>query len=176
MDLPALRVEQHRHFGGEGVFGAMATEQRLTPAGKQKLEDDLHFLKTVKLPELAQRIQESNEDGDISDNSEHEDLKEEMVRVEARIHEIEFNLGHAEIVDKPSIEGVVGFGSTVTIRDQDGVSETWTLVSSQEQDTRRGTISTESPVGQRMMGKRLGESFEVETPGGTIVYTVEKVE
>ena len=174
--MPALRVERARHFGGEGVFCTMATEQRLTPAGKQKLEDDLHFLKTVRLPELSQRIQESNLDGDISDNSEHEDLKEEMVRVEARIHEIEYNLGHAEIVDKPSVEGIVGFGSTVTIKDQDGISETWTLVSSQEQDTRRGTISTESPVGQRMMGKRVGESFEVSTPGGAIVYTVEKVE
>lgn len=154
----------------------MTTEQWLTPAGKQKLEEDLHQLKTVRLPELTRRIQESNEEGDISDNSEYEDLKEEMVRVEARIYEIEYNLSHAEIIEKSANTDAVGFGSTVTIRDQEGFSETWTLVSSQEQDTRRGTISTESPVGQKMIGKRVGESFSVETPGGTIVYTVEKVE
>lgn len=154
----------------------MTTDQRLTPAGKLKLEEDLAQLRTVRLPELTRRIQISNEEGDVSDNSEYEELKDELVRVEARIAEIEFNLGHATIVDKEASNGQVGFGSTVTIRDQDGLSETWTLVSSQEQDTRRGTISTESPVGVAMMGKSVGDSFEVRTPVGTIVYTVEKVE
>lgn len=154
----------------------MTTDQRLTPAGKQKLEEDLENLRTVRLPELTRRIQSSNEEGDVSDNSEYEELKDELVRVEARIAEIEFNLGHARIVEKEATNGMVGFGSTVTIRDQDGISETWTLVSSQEQDTRRGTISTESPVGVAMMGKVVGDSFEVRTPAGAIVYTVEKVE
>lgn len=154
----------------------MATDQRLTPAGKQKLEQDLAHLRTVRLPELTQRIAASNEEGDVSDNAEYEELKDELVRVEARIAEIEFNLGHATIVEKAASNGVVGFGSTVTIRDQDGLSETWTLVSSQEQDTRRGTISTESPVGLAMTGKVVGDSFEVKTPVGSIVYTVEKVE
>jgi len=154
----------------------MATDQRLTPAGKKKLEEDLAHLRNVRLPELTQRIQASNEEGDVSDNAEYEDLKDELVRVEARIAEIEFNLGHATIVEKTEANGTVGFGSTVTIRDQDGISETWTLVSSQEQDTRRGTISTESPVGLAMMGKQVGDSFEVATPVGAIVYTVEKVE
>ncbi|CAN5476040.1 transcription elongation factor GreA [soil metagenome] len=154
----------------------MTTDQRLTPAGKLKLEEDLAQLRTVRLPELTRRSQISNEEGDVSDNSEYEELKDELVRVEARIAEIEFNLGHARIVAKEATDGQVGFGSTVTIRDQDGLSETWTLVSSQEQDTRRGTISTESPVGVAMMGKSAGDSFEVRTPAGAIVYTVEKVE
>jgi transcription elongation factor GreA len=154
----------------------MATDQRLTPAGKQKLEEDLAQLRTVRLPELTQRIAASNEEGDVSDNAEYEELKDELVRIEARIAEIEFNLGHATIVEKAAANGVVGFGSTVTIRDAEGLSETWTLVSSQEQDTRRGTISTESPVGLAMMGKSVGDSFEVKTPVGSIVYTVEKVE
>jgi transcription elongation factor GreA len=154
----------------------MTTDQRLTPAGKLKLEEDLAQLRTVRLPELTRRIQVSNEEGDVSDNSEYEELKDELVRVELRIAEIEFNLGHATIVDKETTNGQVGFGSTVTIRDQDGLSETWTLVSSQEQDTRRGTISTESPVGVALMGKKVGDSFEVRTPAGAIVYTVEKVE
>lgn len=154
----------------------MTTDQRLTPAGKQKLEEDLANLRTVRLPELTRRIQSSNEEGDVADNSAYEELKDDLVRMEQRIAEIEFNLGHARIVDKEGANGKVGFGSTVTIRDPEGLSETWTLVSSQEQDTRRGTISTESPVGVAMMGKGVGDSFEVRTPVGAIVYTVEKVE
>ncbi len=154
----------------------MATDQRLTPAGKLKLEEDLAFLQNVRLPELTERIQQSNEEGDVSDNSEYEDLKDELVRIEARIAELEYNLQHAQIVEKAAGSGEVGFGSTVTIRDEDGTVETWTLVSSQEQDTRRGTISTESPVGIALMGKKVGESAEVATPVGTIVYTVEKVD
>lgn len=154
----------------------MTTDQRLTPAGKIKLEADLAFLRDVRLPELTERIQTSNEEGDVSDNSEYEELKDELVRIEARIAELEYNLQHARIVEKDADSDVVGFGSTVTIRDQDGIVETWTLVSSQEQDTRRGTISTESPVGLALVGKRAGESAEVTTPGGVIVYTVEKVD
>ena len=154
----------------------MATDQRLTPAGKIKLEEDLAFLRDSRLPELTERIQTSNEEGDISDNSEYEELKDEMMRVEARIAEIEYNLLHATIVEKDAEEGAVGFGSTVTIKDSEGYVETWTLVSHQEQDTRRGTISTESPVGIALMGKKVGDSASVETPGGTIVYTVEKVD
>jgi len=154
----------------------MATDQRLTPAGKIKLEEDLALLRDVRLPELTERIQTSNEEGDVSDNSEFEELKDEMMRVEARIAEIEFNLLHAKVVEKEGADGTVGFGSTVTIRDQDGYVETWTLVSHQEQDTRRGTISTESPVGMALMGKKVGESASVSTPGGIIVYTVEKVD
>jgi transcription elongation factor GreA len=154
----------------------MATDQRLTPAGKIKLQEDLAMLRDVRLPELTDRIQTSNEEGDVSDNSEFEELKDEMMRVEARIAEIEYNLLHAKIVEKDGIAGVVGFGSSVTIKDQDGYVETWTLVSHQEQDTRRGTISTESPVGKALMGKKVGESAEVETPAGIFVYTVEKVD
>ena len=154
----------------------MATDQRLTPAGKIKLEEDLALLRDVRLPELTERIQNSNEEGDVSDNSEFEELKDEMMRVEARIAEIEFNLLHAKIVEKEESDGTVGFGSTVTIKDEEGYVETWTLVSHQEQDTRRGTISTESPVGMALMGKKVGESASVSTPGGIIVYTVEKVD
>ena len=154
----------------------MATDLRLTPSGKIKLQEDLAQLRDVRLPELTDRIQTSNEEGDISDNSEFEELKDEMMRVEARIAEIEFNLLHATIVERDGNAGEVGFGSTVTIKDQDGYVETWTLVSHQEQDTRRGTISTESPVGKALMGKKIGESAEVETPAGIFVYTVEKVD
>ncbi|MFL5759268.1 MAG: transcription elongation factor GreA [Thermomicrobiales bacterium] len=149
---------------------------RLTPAGKAKLEDELSLLRTKKLPELSARIQESTEHGDVSDNSEYEAVKEEYVLTEARIRELEQILDRAEIVDHVESEGEVGFGSTVMIRGDDGLEETWTLVGPEEADTREGTISTESPVGQALIGRRVGESTSVKTPGGTIVYTVVQVD
>jgi transcription elongation factor GreA len=149
---------------------------RLTPAGKAKLEDELSVLREKKLPELSTRIQESTEHGDVSDNSEYEAVKEEYVLAEARIHELEQILDRAEIVEHAERGDEVGFGSSVTIQGDDGVEETWTLVGPEEADTREGTISTESPVGQALVGRRVGDSTSVKTPGGTIVYTVVRIE
>lgn len=144
---------------------------QLTPEGRQRLSDELTNLRTVKLPELTQRIQDANEHGDISDNSEYEELKEELVLTDARIHELEFLLNKAEDVAPPA-RGTVGLGSSVTIRSDDGEKETWRLVSPEEADTRVGAISTDSPVGRALMGRKKGDTTEVETPAGTIVYTV----
>jgi transcription elongation factor GreA len=149
---------------------------RLTPAGKAKLEDELSLLVGKKLPELSTRIQESTEHGDVSDNSEYEAVKEEYVLIEARIRELEQILERAEIVEHTEGKEEVGFGTTVTIKGDDGVEETWTLVGPEEADTREGTISTESPVGQALVGRRVGESISVKTPGGTIVYTVVRID
>ncbi|MGE3799155.1 MAG: GreA/GreB family elongation factor, partial [Thermomicrobiales bacterium] len=127
---------------------AMVRDQvvQLTPEGRQRLTDELQHLRNVKLPDLTSRIQDANEHGDISDNSEYEELKEELVLTDARIHELEFILDKAEDVQPPA-KGVVGLGSTVTIRSDDGEEDTWRLVSPEEADTRIGAISTDSPVG-----------------------------
>lgn len=146
----------------------------LTSEGRARLEEELHHLLTVKKPELAARIQEATEHGDISDNSEYEELKEELVLTDARIHELEQTLERSEIIEAPTGDRV-GLGSTVTIRSDDGEEETWRLVSPEEADTRSGTISTDSPVGSALMGRRVGESATVITPGGPIVYTVLRV-
>lgn len=148
---------------------------RLTPTGKARLEDELHTLVTVKKPDLAVRIQEATEHGDISDNSEYEALKEEFVLVEARIHELEQTLDHAEVIAPASTDGAVGLGSRVTLRSDDGEEETWILVSPEEAHTSDGSISTESPVGRSLVGRRIGDSAPVQTPAGTIVYTVVNV-
>jgi transcription elongation factor GreA len=152
----------------------MVKEQtvRLTPGGKVKLQEELNQLVTTKKPELLARIAEATEHGDVSDNSEYEGLKDEFAHIEARIRELEHTLEHAEVVERPVDESRVGFGSTVTIRDGEGFEETWTLVSHQEADTREGTISTDSPVGHALVGRSVGESAAVKTPGGEIVYTV----
>lgn len=148
---------------------------QLTPAGKVKLEEELNNLITVKRPELAARIQDSSDQGDMTDNPEYDTIKEEIVLADARIVELEQMLERAEIIGKPSTDSV-GLGSKVTIKGDDEIEETWTLVNHVEADTRDGTISTESPVGQALLGKRPGDSASVQTPGGVIVYTVVRIE
>ncbi|MCA9858362.1 MAG: transcription elongation factor GreA [Thermomicrobiales bacterium] len=148
---------------------------RLTPEGRDRLQEELEHLRNSKMPELTSRIQEANEHGDISDNSEYEDLKEELVLTDARINELEFLLDTAELVEPPA-KGTIGLGSSVTIVSDDGESETWRLVSPEEADTRAGTISTDSPVGAALMGRKKGDKTTVETPGGSITYTVKQVD
>lgn len=148
---------------------------RLTAAGKAKLEEELRVLRTEKLPALSQRIQDATEHGDVSDNSEYEELKEEFVHAEARMRDLELTLDRAEVVQREAGDETVGLGSMVSLRTDDGEEETWTLVGPEEADTLDGTISTESPVGRALIGCRAGESATVVTPGGTIVYTVVSV-
>ena len=147
---------------------------RLTPEGRLRLQDELEHIRTEKRPALSARLQEENEHGDVSDNSEYEDLKEELIMVDARIHELELLLDSAEDVE-PAPRGTVGLGSTVTIQTDDGEQETWRLVSPQEADTRIGAISTSSPVGHAIMGLKKGDVASVATPGGTFVYTIVSV-
>lgn len=147
---------------------------QLTAAGRTRLEEELVHLRDVKRQELAERVEASNDEGDISDNSEYEDLKEELIMADRRIQELEYLLANAELVEHRT-DGTVALGSVVTLIDSDGEESTWTLVDPAEADTRAGSISTESPVGSALMGKSRGDSAEVETPGGKIVYTVKNV-
>lgn len=148
---------------------------QLTAAGKQKLEEELEYLVSVKRPELSSRIQDSSDQGDLTDNPEYDSVKEEIILTDARIQELEQMLERAEVIEQPSTDSV-GLGSTVTIRGDDGVEETYTLVNHVEADIREGSISTDSPVGQALFGKRPGDSATVQTPGGPIVYTVVRIE
>ncbi len=148
----------------------------LTAEGKVDLEQELKTLRTVKLPEVAQRIQELTMDGDVSDNSEYEDTKEELIIVEARVREIENLLRHARVVTKNASVDAVQFGSQVTLVDDSGERESWTLVSPEEANTLHGKISTQSPVGAAVLGKRVGDKVIVRAPGGETTFTVERVE
>ena len=152
---------------------AMASVQ-LTASGRSRLEDELVQLRDTKRKELAERIEASTDDGDISDNSEYEDLKEELIMVDRRIAELEFLLATAETIESTT-DGTIGLGSHVTLSDPDGETMTWTLVDPAEADTRAGSISTSSPVGNALMGKANGDAATVETPGGSIVYTIKNV-
>jgi transcription elongation factor GreA len=150
----------------------MAQTVWLTAAGKTRLEEELNDLRTRRRPDLQVRIQEATESGDISDNSEYEELKDEWASLDARIHELEQTLDRAEVIQRDGTDGVVGLGSKVTIRSDDGEEETWILVSPQEANTLDGTISTQSPVGQALIGCRAGDSATVRTPSGAIEFTV----
>jgi transcription elongation factor GreA len=148
---------------------------QLTAAGKTRLEEELTHLITVKRPELAGRIQDSSDQGDMTDNPEYDSVKEEIIQTDARIQELEQMLERAEVIERPSTD-TVGLGSTVTIRSDDGEEETYTLVDHVEADIQKGSISTESPVGEALFGKRPGDSATVKTPGGVIVYTVLRID
>lgn len=144
----------------------------LTEVGKTRLEEELLDLRTRKRPELHERIQEATESGDVSDNAEYEELKNQWAMLEARIGDLEQTLDRAVIVEKPSEDGVIGLGSEVTLRADDGEVETWVVVSPQEAKSGDGRISSQSPVGQAVMGCRVGETATVVTPGGSMRYTV----
>ncbi len=150
----------------------MAETVWLTEAGKTRLEDELQDLRTRRRPELHTWIQEATESGYISDNSEYEVLKDEWASLEARIFELEQTLDRSAIIQREDGDDVVGLGSRVTLRSDDGEEETWVLVSPQEANSLDGTISTQSPVGQALVGCRAGDSATVRTPGGAMVYTV----
>ena len=147
---------------------------QLTPSGRTRLEEELAHLREVRRPELAGRLEVANEDNDGSDSGEYEGVKQELVTVDFRIEELDRMLAHAEVLDHVVGDSVV-LGSVVSLKDGDDVEETWTLVDPAEADTRNGSISTDSPVGRVLMGKRVGESVTVETPAGSTVYTVTKV-
>jgi transcription elongation factor GreA len=145
---------------------------RLTAAGKARLEDELAQLRTERQPALAARIQEATEHGDVSDNSEYEDLKDEWQKLEARVHDLEQTLERAEVIAPDASSETADLGSTVTLRSDDGEEETWVLVSPEEANTLDGTISTESPVGHALFGRRAGDSVTVSTPSGAIIFTI----
>jgi transcription elongation factor GreA len=149
---------------------------QLTADGKARLEEDLRYLREVKLKELFQSVQDANTNNEASDSSEYEELKDELAYTESRVRELEQLLEHAEIIEEGSPDGIVAIGSHVTVKGDDGITETWILVSPEEASLTDFRVSTESPVGQALLGQKAGDSVEVETPGGLIRYDVVAVE
>jgi transcription elongation factor GreA len=148
----------------------------LTAEGKTALEERLNHLKTVRRPEVADRIQQAKMDGDISESGEYEDAKNEQAWVEGEIRDLEHKLQNAHIYEGAK-GGVVGLGSKVRVRDDDeGEENNWTIVGSAEANPRQSRISNESPVGQALMGHKAGDKVMVEAPAGIQHFTIVKVE
>jgi len=156
----------------------MSTERkvRLTPEGRERLQKELDQLRNERLPELSRLIQESTGDGDISDNSEYEEMKDEYMYLENRGYELENILENAEIIVSGGGDGTVQLGSTVTVRDEDGIEERWIIVDSAEASLSENRVSSDSPVGKALLGSRAGDTPAVETPGGSYTYTIVNVE
>ncbi len=151
-------------------------ETILTPEGLRKLEDELEVLKSVKRKEVAERIKQSKEFGDLMENSEYEDAKNEQAFVEGRILTLEGMLRNAKVIDNHDVRSdVVTIGSTIRVMDESGQEMTYTIVGSAEADPLHDRISNESPVGRALLGKRKGQTVTVQVPAGTTRYTVKAI-
>lgn len=154
----------------------MSNEYILTEEGKAKLEEELHYLETEKRAEIGERIRVAREFGDISENSEYDDAKNDQGMMEARIAEITRILGVATVVAAPKRSSKVNIGSRVTV-DMGGRERVFTIVGGAESDSAAGKISNESPVGSALLGRKKGDEVEAQGPTGrTIKMTILKIE
>jgi transcription elongation factor GreA len=148
----------------------MATEKvfPMTQAGKDKLLQELEYLKSVKRKEVVERIKIARSFGDLSENSEYDSAKEEQAFVEGRITTLENMIRNAKIIAESELAGdSVTLGSSVTfIELPDGEEETYSIVGSAEADPFEGKISNDSPIAKSLIGKKVGDQVTVQTPGG----------
>ena len=139
----------------------------LTEEGRAKLEEELHYLETEKRAEIGERIKVAREFGDISENSEYDDAKNEQGMMEARIAEIGRILSEATVVTTPKRSNKVNVGSVVTVSIA-GAERTFTIVGAAESDVAAGKISNESPVGAALLGRKKGDVVESTGPTGKV--------
>jgi transcription elongation factor GreA len=145
----------------------------LTLDGLKKLEDELENLKTHRRKEVAERIKQAIEFGDISENSEYDDAKNEQAFIEGRIITLEKILRNARVIDDSEEKDFVSLGSTVLLKDIEfGDNEEYTIVGSAEADPAANKISNESPVGKAVLGQAKGSIVEVSVPAGTLSYEI----
>ena len=150
-------------------------ETILTAEGLKKLEDELDNLRSVRRQEVAERLKVAISYGDISENSEYDDAKSEQAFIEGRILELEQMINTAIIIDDSASKkkDVVSLGSTVVVKDlETGDEDTYTIVGTTEADPFKNRISNESPVGQALIGCKVGDTVEVETQAGVMEYEV----
>ena len=146
----------------------------LTSEGYLELENELHYLKTVKRAEITQTLKEARALGDLSENSEYEQAREDQAALEQRILEVEYSLEHATVIDEAKSDGKVSIGSQVELKyEDDDDTESYKIVGSQEADPFNNKISNESPIAAAIMGKKVGDVVEVSSPDG--VYSVKIV-
>lgn len=143
----------------------------LSKDGLEKLRTELEEMVTVKRPEIAQRIHDAKEHGDLSENAEYEDAKNEQAFVEGRIQTLEALIKNATIIAENTSTDHVQIGSTVEVESPDG-TETFTIVGSAEAKPTEGRISNESPVGRALLGRKKGDKVLVRVPAGDFTYRI----
>ena len=150
----------------------------LTPEGLEKLKSEIETLSTVKRREVAERIKEAREFGDISENSEYDDAKNEQMMLEARIAALEEKLRSATVIDASELDtNLVRVGVRVTVKDESaGKSSTYMIVGSTEADPTNGKLSNESPIGKALVGHKKGDVVTVQRPKGEAQLKITKIE
>ncbi|MBP2026164.1 transcription elongation factor GreA [Peptoniphilus stercorisuis] len=145
-----------------------------TPEGLEKMEAEIEYLRTVRRKEVAERIKVALGYGDLSENSEYDEAKNEQAQLEERIVKLENMVRNARVIDEDDLNTeIVNVGSTVAVKDlSDGEEDEFTIVGSAEADPLSGRISNESPVGGKLLGAKVGDVIEVEIPDGMIKYEV----
>jgi transcription elongation factor GreA len=148
----------------------------LTPEGEAKLKAELAELKGPRREELSKRLRSAIQMGDLSENADYHQAKEDQGFLEGRIQEIEYLLRNVVIIEKNASKDIVSVGSHVTIQEGSFSAETYHVVGAKEADPRNGKISNESPIGRAVMDHKVGDVVEAETPAGKIKLKILKIE
>lgn len=150
----------------------------LTREGYRKLQDELDYLRTYKRHEIADRLHEAMEGGELIENAEYEAAKNEQAFVEGRIKELEMLLATARVVEEtPAAGGTVAVGAKVTIREEgSNEDELYTIVGAAEADPAEGKISNESPLGKALLNHKSGDTVTVDAPAGQFVVQIIKID
>ncbi len=148
----------------------------LTRQGFQKLQDELVYLRTTKRQEVANRLHEAMEGGELIEDAEYEAAKNEQAFVEGRIQELEILLANARVIEENEKSETVQVGSKVTIQENGNDNEIYTIVGPAEASPREGLISNESPLGRALIGRRAGDLTKVDAPDGSFSVRILKVE
>jgi transcription elongation factor GreA len=147
----------------------------LTREGYQKLQEELDYLRTHKRQEVAKRLHEAMEGGELIEDAEYEAAKNEQAFVEGRIQELEILLANARVIEEADNAEVVQVGVRVTIQEDDNEPEVYVIVGPAEANPRNGRISNESPLGRALMDHRAGDVVKVDAPGGAFKVRIVKV-
>ena len=155
----------------------MAKQIFVSKEGYQKLEHELEYLKTTKRKEVAMAIQKARSFGDLSENSEYDEAKNEQGLVEQKINELEYTLKHAKIVNKEDMQAAgINVGAHVIVVDEDDFEEEYDIVGATEFDPFNNKISLESPIGAALVGHKAGDTVEVHLPTGAVMtLTIKEV-
>jgi len=148
----------------------------LTRQGYQKLQEELDFLRTVKRQEVAARLHEAMEGGELIEDAEYEAAKNEQAFVEGRIQELEMLLANARVIEETGGTDVVQIAAKVTIQEDDNDPEIYTIVGPAEANPREGRVSNESPLGRALMDHHAGDKVTVHAPGGAFTVRIIKVQ
>ncbi|OYQ33426.1 transcription elongation factor GreA [Niveispirillum lacus] len=146
----------------------------MTARGYNRLQDELKHLKSIERPAVIKAIAEAREHGDLSENAEYHAARERQSFIEGRVMELEDKISRAEVIEPTKLSGnAVKFGATITLADEDTDEEvTYQIVGQDESDIKQGLISITSPLARALIGKSVGDSVEVTTPGGSKSYEV----